>query len=70
MSAMSCALNFCTVAAAARHIESQTSGRTLLNVVMAHSVSTTPCALGSCAVAAAARRSESKTSGRALLTWP
>ena len=43
MSATSCALDFCTVAAAARYSESQVSGRTLLSVVIAHNVGNVLC---------------------------
>ena len=57
----SCALKSCTFAAAARHGESKTSGRTLLVSAIVQSVSTKSCALKSCTFAAAARHGESKT---------
>ncbi len=57
----------CAFAAAARHSESKTWGRTLLVLTVAHSVLARFCAFKSCTFAAAARHSESKTSGGTLL---
>ncbi len=53
-----------TFAAAARRIESKTSGRTVLVSAMAYSVLARP-SRKACTFAAAARHSESKTQSRA-----